>query len=105
MFSQFVHKAKCLQFMKRNGSFSEKDLCTFHTQVSLSEYLMEDYKAVDTLKSLATFPQNLSKIIAKEKGGLMAVGSNGIWICPGCKHVLHVCRGGITGTETLNIKH
>ena len=58
--------------MKRNGSFSEKDLCTFHTQVSLSEYLMEDYKAVDTLKSLATFPQNLSKIIAKEKGGLMA---------------------------------
>ena len=64
---------------------------------------MEDYKAVDTLKSLTTFPQNLAKIIAKEKGGLIAVGNNGIWICPGCKHVLHVCRGGITGMNM--IKH
>ena len=58
---------------------------------------MADYRAIDTLKSLATFPQNLGKILAKEKGGLITVGNNGIWICPGRKHVLHVCRGGITG--------
>ncbi len=62
---------------------------------------MEDYRAIDALKSLAAFPQNLAKIVAKEKGGLVAVGSNGIWVCPGNKHVLHVCRGGLTGELPL----
>ncbi len=62
---------------------------------------MEDHKAIDKLKSLAVFPQNLSMITAKESGGLIAAGNNGIWMCPGNKHVLHVCRSGITGTGKM----
>ncbi len=63
----------------------------------MSEYLMQDSTAVETLISLASFPQNIPKVVSKEKGGLITVTQNGIWICPGSKHVLHVCRGGITG--------
>ncbi len=57
---------------------------------------MQDSTALDTLKSLT--PQNLTKLlITAERGGLITVNENGVWVSPGCKHVLHVCRGSLLG--------
>ena len=63
----------------------------------MSEYLMQDAMMGHTLSDL---PQNLSKLVAPvqpEKGGLVTTGANGVWVSPGYKHLLHVCRGSLLG--------
>ena len=60
---------------------------------------MQDVTTLDSLKNLASSldPQNLAKVLQSQQGGLLAAGVNGVWVCPGFKHVLHVCRGSLMG--------
>ncbi|KAL5007962.1 hypothetical protein ScPMuIL_013543 [Solemya velum] len=68
-------------------------------QVPISEYYMQDVTAIDALRSLANKfdPQKLSYLLSTQRGGLLAVGALGVWMCPEYKNLLQVCRGTIEG--------
>ena len=59
---------------------------------------MQDSSALTILRSAMASPgQNLARLLGGDKGGLLRAGTNGIWVCPGHKNVLHVCRGSLIG--------
>ncbi|XP_041353427.1 tectonin beta-propeller repeat-containing protein 2-like [Gigantopelta aegis] len=68
-------------------------------QVPMSEYFVQDATAIDALRSLARKfdPQKLSYLLSTSRGGLIAAGAPGIWVCFEYKNILHVCRGNFLG--------
>lgn len=63
-------------------------------QVCVSEYVMQD-----TVKSQSRKLAGLPRMVAPsdQAPGLLAVGANGVWVCPYSKNILHICRGSLTG--------
>ena len=69
-----------------------------HTEVAVT-----DYTLVNTIKSMAKVfdPQKLAHLISSQKGGLIASGADGIWMCPEFKNTLLVCKSSFEGKFLL----
>ncbi|XP_060077875.1 tectonin beta-propeller repeat-containing protein 2-like [Ylistrum balloti] len=68
-------------------------------QVPVSEILVQDETAMDSLLSLARKfdPQKLAHLLSTQGGGLITAGEGGVWVCPEFKNTLQICRGSIQG--------
>lgn len=68
-------------------------------QVPVSEILVHDETAMDALRSLASKfdPEKLATLLSTQRGGLIATGEGGVWVCPEFKNTLQICRGCIEG--------
>ena len=70
-------------------------------QVPMSEYQMHDSNALNLLKTVTRVPQSLAKLaLSEDKGGLISVGQNGVWVCPGHRATLHVCTSSMLGRSS-----
>ncbi|KAK3093129.1 hypothetical protein FSP39_011469 [Pinctada imbricata] len=68
-------------------------------QVPVSEILVQDVTAIDTLRLLAKKfdPQKLADLMKSQQEGLIAAGRGGVWVCPDSKNTIRVCRSTVEG--------
>ncbi|CAG2193665.1 TECPR2 [Mytilus edulis] len=74
------------------------DNCWWQVPIN-NEITTTDYTLIDGIKSLAKVfdPQKLTDLIGSQRGGLIAAGTEGVWVCPDCKYTLQLCRGSMEG--------
>ncbi|CAC5385613.1 TECPR2 [Mytilus coruscus] len=74
------------------------DNCWWQVPIN-NEITTTDYTLIDGIKSLAKVfdPQKLADLIGTQRGGLIAAGTEGVWVCPDCKYTLQLCRGSMEG--------